>query len=50
MESYEHHYHNQDHVLENNVDVLTNQDSTDNQLRRRPHTGTQNAQKLQTQS
>ena len=55
MESYEHNYHNQDPVLENNVDgsshvVLTNQDSTENQLRRRPHTGIQTAQKLQAHS
>ena len=42
MESYEHNYHNQDPVLENNVDgsshvVLNNQDSTENtsQVRRR---------------
>ena len=55
MESYEHNYHNQDPVLENNFDgashvVLSNQVSTENQLRRRPHTGIQNAQKLQTHS
>ena len=55
MESYEHNHHNQAPVLENNVDgsshvVLTNQDSTENQLRRRPHTGIQTAQKLQTHS